>query len=367
MLYLDNAATTLRKPLTVYASMLYNTLFCSANAGRGAHRLSLGNMERIIETQELIAQLFNISNPSNIAFMPNATYALNAVISGISKNAHIVVTQMDHNSVLRPAHQKGSYSIAKADKTGFVSPEAVEREIREDTQLIVCTHASNVCGTIMPIERIGEIAKKHGCMFLIDAAQTAGCVDIDAEKMHADFIAFSGHKGLMGPLGTGGLYVRNPDTLTPIITGGTGSSSESLTQPREMPDMLHSGTLNTPSISALGNAVKYILKRGVGEIGTHESHLAARLDELLGNTKGVQLYGAAHKTGICAFNIDGLTSDMTQERIGDKIALRSGYHCAPLAHQALGTQNRGIVRISFGVYDSLRTVEKAYRVIREII
>lgn len=362
MLYLDNAATSIKKPFRVYSSMIYNTLFCSANAGRGGHRLSLKNMEKVIETQELIAELLNIREPQNIAFTPNATYALNMAIAGtLADGGHVVVTQMDHNSVLRPVHRLGNYSVAKADKAGYVSAAAVEKEIRPDTKLVVCTHASNVCGTIMNVEEIGRVAKKHGAKFLIDAAQTAGCVNIDAEKMHADFIAFSGHKGLMGPLGTGGLYVRNPSLLKSVISGGTGSNSESLDQPHEMPDMLHSGTLNTPAIAALGAAVRFILKEGVRAIGERERYLALRLDEMLGNTKGIRCYGGKNKTGISAFNIGTLTSAEAEERIGNSVALRSGYHCAPLAHKALGTEDTGIVRVSFGAFDSLNTVQKVYK------
>lgn len=365
MLYLDNAATTVRKPWRVYASMAYNTLFYSANAGRGGHRLSLRNMEKVIETQELIAQLFNISEPQNIAFTPNATYALNMAMLGTG--GHVVVTQMDHNSVLRPVHRLGNYSVAKADMTGFVSAESVEREIREDTRLVVCTHASNVCGTIQPVEEIGKIAKKHGALFMIDAAQSAGCLDIDVQKLGADFIAFSGHKGLMGPLGTGGLYVKNPEALETVITGGTGSDSESLIQPHIMPDMLHSGTINAAAIAALGEGVRYILKEGAWAIGEHERYLAHRLDDMLRNTRGITIYGRREKTGLCAFNIRGMSSGEAETRIGKEIALRSGYHCAPLAHKALGTEETGAVRISFGAFDNMGSVNKAYRLIKEAI
>ena len=365
MLYLDNAATTVKKPWRVYAAMAYNTLFYSANAGRGAHRLSLRNMEKIIETQELIAQLFNISEPQNIAFTQNATYALNMAILGTK--GHVVVTQMEHNSVLRPVHHRGNYSVAKADMTGFVSAEAVEKEIREDTRLVVCTHASNVCGTIEPVEEIARIAKKHNALFLIDAAQTAGCVEIDAQKTGADFIAFSGHKGLMGPLGTGGLYVKNPQLLETVITGGTGSESQSLIQPHIMPDMLHCGTVNATAIAALGEGVRFILREGVKAIGERERHLALTLSDMLKNTKGITVYGRRGRTGVCAFNVRDMSSGAVADRIGESIALRSGYHCAPLAHEALGTSDRGVVRISFGAFDNMSSVNKAYRSIKEVI
>lgn len=365
MLYLDNAATTVKKPWQTYAAMMYNTVFYSANAGRGGHKLSLRNMNKIIEVQELIGELFNIDQPQNIAFTPNATYALNmAIIGTLIDGGHAVVTQAEHNSVLRPVHRLGNYSVAKADKYGYVSVEEVEHAIRDDTKLIVCTHASNVCGTIQPVEEIGKIAKKYGIMFMLDAAQTAGCHEIDAQKINADFIAFSGHKGLMGPLGTGGLYVKNPEKLTAIITGGTGTDSESLVQPKVMPDMLHSGTLNTPAIAALGVSVRFILKEGAKAIGERERELSARLDDMLANTSGIELYGNKNKIGISAFNRKGLSSAEFEERMGKGIALRSGYHCAPLAHRALGTENIGAVRISFGAFDTKRKVDRAYELIK---
>lgn len=361
MLYLDNAATTLKKPACVYKAMIYNTLFCSANAGRGGHKLSLKNMERVVETQELLAELFNIDKPQNIALLPNATYALNMAILGTG--GHVVVTQMEHNSVLRPAHIIGNYSIAKADKKGFVNAISVENEIRSDTKLIVCTHASNVCGTIQPINEIVRAAHRHGAKFLLDASQTAGSMDIDAKKLGADFIAFPGHKGLMGPLGTGGLYVKNPQELNPVITGGTGSNSESLIQPDAMPDMLHSGTLNTPAIAALGSAVRFILKEGAGAIGEYERYLAGVLDEELKNIPGIEIYGSAHKVGITAFNLFDLSSSQTELLLNGKIAVRSGYHCAPLAHRAIGTEKKGAVRVSFGMYNKPRDAKALARCI----
>lgn len=272
MKYLDNAATSRRKPLGVYASMFKNTVFGSENAGRGGHKLSLAAVKEIVETQDEIAELFHIDEPQNIAFLQNATYALNFAIRGaLHDGGHVIATQMDHNSVLRPVYEHGDYTIVKADKFGFVNPADVEKAIKGNTRLIACTHASNVCGTLQQAEEIGKIAKKHGVLFLLDTAQTAGCVDIDAERLNVDFLAFSGHKGLMGPLGTGGLYVRNPETLTPIVTGGTGSNSESVRQPDFMPDMLHSGTMNTPAIAALREGVRYIRRRGAENIGDRKS------------------------------------------------------------------------------------------------
>ena len=358
MLYLDNAATTFRKPFSVYASLVWNTVFKSVNAGRGGHKLSVKGTEAIVEAQDEISALFNIKNPQNIAFTMNATYALNMVMLGVLHGGgHSVVTEMEHNSVLRPAHRLGNYTVVKADKSGYVSPDDVKEAIKEDTKLIVCTHASNVCGTIQSAEEIGKIAKENNILFLVDAAQTAGCVEVDAEKMGADFLAFSGHKGLMGPLGTGGVYVRDPSTVDAIITGGTGSSSESLIQPLFMPDMLQSGTQNTPAIKALCEGVKFVKKHGAEAIGEKERYLAHKMEDELMNMGGVKIYGRRHRIGTTAFNVEGLTSSEVAQSLSEKFALRAGYHCAALAHAALGTKG-GTVRFAPSVFNTEAEVMK---------
>ncbi len=359
MLYLDNAATSLQKPFAVYASLIKNTLFSSGNAGRGGHKMSMNAVRAIVDTQDSIARLFNIDNPQNIVFTQNATYALNTAIFGTAGNGgHIVVTAMEHNSVLRPAVRLGNFSIVNADKNGYVHAPDVEKAIREDTKLIVCTHASNVCGTVEPVYEIGRIAKKHGIPFLIDAAQTAGCLKIDADKMNADLIAFSGHKGLMGPLGTGGLYIKEPEKLAPFAFGGTGSNSDSAVQPEIMPDKFHSGTMNTPAIAALGAGAEYVVKCGVDAVREHETNLAKNFRENLLNMDNVTVYGDGRGIATVAFNVGELPSGEAFERFGGKAAVRAGYHCAPLAHKALGTEKRGVVRASFGIFNSVKDVSK---------
>lgn len=238
MIYLDNAATCYTKPFSVYKEMTLSTALLSANAGRGGHYLSMKAAEKISETAIEIAELFNISNPSAIAFTQNATLALNMAILGAGRDKHIVTTSMEHNSVLRPINALGNYTIVKADKEGFVNPDKIRSAIRHNTGLIVISHISNVCGSIQNINAIVAAANEFNIPVLLDAAQSAGIVDIDVQRMNIDMLAFSGHKGLMGPLGTGGLYVRNENMLIPIITGGTGSDSEKLAQPLNMPDML---------------------------------------------------------------------------------------------------------------------------------
>lgn len=357
MLYLDNAATSFKKPVCVYRDMLLNTLYLSANAGRGGHKLSVKAAERTMQTAESIAELFNIENPMQIAFMQNATYALNTAIAGVAKNGHIIVTSMEHNSVLRPAAAYCKYTLVKADRYGFVSADDIERAIRHDTRLIVCTHISNVCGSIQPIEEIGKIAKKHSIPFLVDAAQSAGTADIDVNKMNISLLAFSGHKGLMGPLGTGGLYVKDGLDISPIISGGTGSASESLAQPDFMPDMLQSGTLNTPAIAALGAGVKFILKQTPSAILAHERYLALKVIGELKNMDGITLYGtcdAQRRNGTLSFNISGADSGEVSGILNDRysIAVRGGWHCAYPAHKTLGSEKGGSVRVSFGYFNT---------------
>ena len=367
MLYLDNAATSRQKPAGVYFALIKHTVFGSQNAGRGSHRLSIRGMRDVVEAQDTVAELFNIRKPQNIAFTMNATYALNMAIKGtLEKGDHVIATEMDHNSVLRPVYEQSEFTIVKADGSGVVNPADIERAVRPNTKLIVCTHASNVCGAIQPVKEIGEIARRSGALFLLDTAQTAGCMNIDVNDLNADLLAFSGHKGLMGPLGTGGLYVREPELLKPLITGGTGSLSESVTQPRFMPDMLHSGTINTPGIAALAAGVRYVLRHGADSIGNGERELAEYVIGEFKNMGGIRVYGNENRIGTVAFNIGNIDCETVAEMLGSKIAVRAGYQCAPLAHKALGTSDRGAVRASFGAFngknDAKKLVDAVYKI-----
>lgn len=365
MIYLDNAATTRRKPLSVYAST-FSRAMSGGNAGRGANKLSLGGVNTIVTAQDRIAELFSVPDPGNIIFTYNATYALNMAILGtLNKGDHVIVTAMDHNSVLRPVHLHGNFSVAKADRKGFVSPLSVRQCIKNNTKLIICTHVSNVCGTVEPVKEIARIAHENGALFLLDASQSAGSVPINMEEIGADMLACPGHKGLMGPMGTGVLCIKNPDKVNAIITGGTGSMSESYTQPETMPEKFHSGTLNTPAIAGLTKGVEFILKEGVTAIGAREFFLNSALRNELKNMKNVSVYGTG-ETGITAFNVKGLGSEDTAHRLGDKIIVRAGYHCAPLAHKALGTEKTGAVRISFGYFNTISEVRKVTDIIYKI-
>lgn len=358
MIYLDNAATSTQKPLNVIFKMCKESLFTSVNAGRGAHRKSLRAVEGINKTAELTAELFNVDEPSQIAFLPNATYALNLGMLGVLEPFdNVIVTSMEHNSVLRPAARHGNVTVVRADSEGLVDAKDVENAIRPDTKLIICTHASNVCGTVQPVEEISKIAKEYGIIFMLDCAQTAGCMKIDNKIIGADLIAFSGHKGIMGPLGTGGLYVAPHIELSPVITGGTGSMSESVLQPTFMPDMLHSGTMNTPAIMALGTAISDI-KDYTEEIYEYERYLARSFIDDLKNMDGIYLYGTEtdKRNGTVSFNIKDCDPGEIEEYLDreKKIIVRAGYHCAPLAHKTIGSEKTGTVRVSFGYYNTVR-------------
>lgn len=365
MLYLDNAATTRRKPHSVYTATMRQAML-SGNAGRGSNKLSLGGINTIISAQEVAARLFNVADENNIVFTPNATYALNmAILGAVNPDEHIVVTAMDHNSVLRPAALHGNYSVADADRDGFVSPLAVRQRMRRNTRLVVCTHVSNVCGTIQPVKEIARIAHENNALFLLDASQSAGSITVDMQNIGADILACPGHKGLMGPMGTGILCIRDPSTVKAVIVGGTGSQSELLSQPENMPDKFHSGTMNTPAIAGLTEGIKFVLREGVDNIGKHEQYLNNMLRNELRQMKNVTVYGKG-ETGITAFNINTLPSEKTEEMLGENIIVRAGYHCAPLAHKALGTDSVGAVRVSFGYFNTVAEVRKLTEIIYKI-
>ncbi|MBE7044122.1 MAG: aminotransferase class V-fold PLP-dependent enzyme [Ruminococcaceae bacterium] len=374
MLYLDHAATSYQKSPAFYRAMDYYTRTHSVNAGRGGHSFSISGALGIAKTRESLARLFNISNPDRIAFCQNASMALNLAIGGIlSDTTHAIVTQMEHNSVLRPVHRFGNYTMVSADKKGFVSADNVARSIRPDTRLIICTHASNVCGSIQPIKEIGKIAKQYGIPLLLDAAQTAGAYPIDVKALGVDMLAFSAHKGLLGPLGVGGLYVSESVTLKPVLSGGTGTQSDRLFQPVEMPELLEVGTQNTPAIMALKASVDYILARTPQAIHEYELSLAMHLIENLNNIPGITVYGMTEKknrnaTVLC--NLAGMDSGGLADRLNDfNIATRAGWHCAYPAHCALGTEQSGGVRISFGAFSKTSDVAKVtdaiYRIAKQ--
>jgi len=369
VIYLDNAATSWPKPERVYRAADRALRDSSGNPGRSGHRLSLAAGRCLEETRLLLAQLFHIPRPGSLAFTLNTTDALNLALKGVLKPGDQVVTSsMEHNSVARPLEalkaQGVEYTKVRTDPQTGTDPGEVERALRDNTRLVVMTQVSNVTGTENPIGAIGEICRRRDILFLVDAAQSAGCVPLHVEEMHISLLAFPGHKGLLGPQGTGGLYVREGLVLTPLREGGTGSRSEELTQPPSGPDRYESGTPNTPGIAALGEGVRIILEEGVEEIARRETVLTNRLLEGLGEIPGLHLYGpppGPRRRGVVSLRLDTLESAEAALILDGTfgIAVRAGLHCAPEAHRTLGTLAGGTLRLSPGYATTEAEIDQA--------
>lgn len=376
MIYLDHAATSFPKPPAVLEKVMSVMTEYGANPGRSGHKLAMRTNREIFDTREKIATLFHIENPLDIAFTFNCTMALNMAIHGmVGAGDHVVTTSMEHNSVLRPLNAlraKGAeITIVKAGPDGIVSPKEIEAEIRPNTKLLVSTHISNLTGSIQPIAEFGRIAKERNITFLVDAAQSAGVYDIDVQAMGIDLLAFPGHKSLLGPQGTGGLYVNEELDLETIMEGGTGSFSNSVDQPILMPDKLESGTLNAPGLIALGAGIDFILSEGMAKIRAHEEDLAFRFMAGLSEISGVAVYGPKVRgkhAPVVMMNLRDMDSSELALRLNDDfdIAVRPGLHCAPLAHETMGTFRQGAVRFSFGYTNTEDDVNRALEAIRTI-
>ncbi len=378
MIYLDNAATSFPKPVEVYDRMNLFIRETCANPGRSSHEMARASASWVMKAREVGTQLFNIENPLRIGFTPNATYALNMAIQGVLKKGdHVITTAMDHNSVLRPLYElkrKGviDYTVIMPyNSYGAIDPFAVSKAVRANTRLIVLTASSNVTGTILPYKEVGEIARRKGIIYLVDGAQGAGVLPLDVKTMNISLLAFPGHKSLMGPQGTGGLYVNESVNLAPIIQGGTGSHSFETVQPLFMPDVIECGTLNTPGIVGLGAGIEFILKTGTDTILKRKELLITKLYEGLAAHKKIKLYSTAenHKnSGIIAFIINGTDSSEIANLLDSRyhIATRPGFHCAPLAHKALGTEKTGLLRLSLGYFNTLDEIQYAIDSIKEI-
>ena len=376
MIYLDNAATTFPKPEAVYNAMMDCMKNYCANPGRAGHKLAMKAAREIYDTRENIAKLFNIDNPMNIVFTNNATDSLNLAIKGVvNKGDHIITTSMEHNSVIRPikALEKVGVenTIVQCDDQGFLNIDDLEKAIKPNTKLIVTTHASNVCGTLIDIKSISEIANKHNILYLIDASQTVGVYDIDLKDIKADMLAAPGHKGLLGPQGTGILYIREGLNIGILKEGGTGSRSEDLFQPDLLPDKYESGTHNTPGIVGLNEGVKFIFKEGIDKIKEHEEELCKYMLERLEEVPNIKIYGpkdANKRASVISINIGNMDSGEITFLLDSEynIATRSGIHCAPLAHKTLGTLEQGAVRFSIGYFNTKEEIDKAINALKEI-
>lgn len=376
MYYFDNAATTFPKPETVYDKVYEAMKEYGANPGRSGHKMALKANREVYDTRVLLSKFFNIKDAFNLIFTFNCTTALNMAIRGTLKEGdHVITTSMEHNSVLRPVKHLESLgvenTIVYADEDGYITKESIEKAIRTNTKMIAMTHVSNLTGTVMPIEEIGKLAKAKGILFLVDASQSAGVIPIDVDKMNIDFLAFPGHKGLLGPQGTGGLFVRDGLNTDTIIQGGTGSESYSIYQPEIMPDKFESGTLNMPGIVGLKEGLNYILETGIENIRRKEEKLSCYFIEELRKIEGVRIYGhadAVQRAAVIPINILDMDSSEVSYILDDRydICVRPGLHCAPLAHESIGTLEQGAVRFSFGPFNTEEEVEYSIRAIYEI-
>lgn len=372
MIYFDYAATSFIKPFSVYSTAAQVMKLYAANAGRGGHNLSVKAGEIIYDTREKLSRLFHIENPSQIAFFPNTTAALNAGIKGVlNRGDHVVTSSMEHNSVIRPLEElkrRGEidYTVVQADYTGHLNPSDFLRACRHNTRLVLCQHASNVCGTSHDIYAISRLVRTDKRLFMTDVAQSAGILDIDAREV--DLLAFPGHKALYGPQGTGGLYIKEGIVPKTLIEGGTGSQSELLTQPQEMPDRLESGTQNVAAIAALGAGVDFIMHEGLNTIAGFEMMLTNYFEESIKNINHIKILGQGPKVGVTALNLDGRdcieVADILNRDYG--IAVRSGLHCAVKAHETLGTKETGCIRFSFGYFNTKKEVDKAISALYQI-
>jgi len=379
MIYFDNAATSFPKPPQVVEAISHFLTEIGASPGRSAHRLSIEAGRIVYDAREALAELFRLDDPLRVVFSANATQSLNLALRGLLRPGdHVITSSMEHNSVMRPLRalerQGVRLTVVPCSSAGMLDPVDVERGIGADTRLVVLNHASNVTGTLLPVRAVGRLVREHGLFFLVDAAQTAGCYPLDMEADHIDLLAFTGHKGLLGPTGTGGLCLGSRlrvDELEPLMRGGTGSRSEMEEQPDFVPDKYESGTPNTLGLAGLEAGVRFVLEKGVSHMRGHEMELTELLLGGLTSMDGVTVYGPLdlkQRTAVVSFNIRGMEPSEVALRLDEEydIMCRPGLHCAPAAHKTIGTFPQGTVRFASGFYNSAREVEQALAAVRAI-
>lgn len=373
MIYLDNAATTLQKPPQVGQAMLA-ALQTAGNPGRGAHEPTLHAARLVYGAREALAQLFHAESPACIAFAANATQALNTALCGLlAPGDHVITTVCEHNSVLRPLYRLRAQGVqvdfVGVDMRGNLRCEQFEQLLRPNTKAVVVTHASNVTGNVTDLERVSAFAKEHGLLMIVDAAQTAGARPIDVQKLGLDVLCFTGHKALLGPQGTGGLYVRPGLRVAPLVVGGSGVHSFDEAHPAEMPTALEAGTLNVPGLAGLEAGVRWILAQGVETLCEKETALARLFYENVKDVPGAVVYGdctAESHAPIVSLNLTGEDSARVADALWEEygVCVRAGAHCAPLMHKALGTVEQGVVRFSFSHQNTEEEVLAAAAAVR---
>jgi cysteine desulfurase family protein len=380
MIYLDHAATSWPKPREVITAMADFLEQAGGNPGRAGHHLSIDAGRIVYNARETLAEFFNASDPLRVIFTANATQAINLCLYGILRPGdHVITSSMEHNAVMRPLRNLESrgvrLSVAPCAPDGSMDPGAIVAAIRPSTRIIAITHAGNVTGTILPIAEIAEAAHQSGVLLLVDAAQTAGALPLDVQAMNIDFLAFTGHKGLQGPPGTGGLVIGdrvNTKDLEPLWRGGTGSRSEFEIQPEDLPDKFESGTVNGPGIAGLGAGVQYIMKKGVEAIRAQEIELTRQLAEGMKGIDGVAVYGpddATRSVAIVSFTAVGHRVSDIGLRLDEEFGIlsRVGLHCAPAAHRTIGTFPEGVVRFALGLETTREEIALAIEAVKQIV
>lgn len=375
MIYMDNAATTLKKPQEVIDAVV-QAMTSMGNAGRGANEAALGAARMIYTAREKMCHFFGGEKPSRLVFTNNSTESLNIALKGLlNPGDHAITTVLEHNSVLRPLYQLQEQgvelTVIGCDEKGNIDLKDMETAIRENTRLIVCTNGSNLTGNYIPLEPIGELAHRHGLLFVVDASQTAGVFPIDVKNMQIDVLCFTGHKGMLGPQGTGGMYVSEGVEIRPFKAGGTGVQTFSKTQPEELPVRLEAGTLNGHGIAGLLAGVEYLEKTGIDTIRAREQMLMRRFYNGIKDIPGLTFYGDFEQKERCpivTFNIGDYDSGEVSDALlmDYEISTRPGGHCAPLLHEAFGTVKQGAVRFSFSHYNTEEEIDTAIRAVYEL-
>lgn len=375
MIYFDNAATSLQKPDAV-VDAVYAAMKTMGNGGRGGHAASLEAGRVIYAAREALAKLFQVKDASRIAFTSNATESLNMAIKGLlQKGDHVITTEIEHNSVLRPLYEveaKGvELTIIPSDLKGRINSQHIKKNIKENTKMVICTHASNVTGNLIDIKEIGRICEEANVVFVVDASQTAGVFPIHVEEQKIDVLCFTGHKGLLGPQGTGGIYVREGIEISPLKTGGSGFMTFSKTQPSMMPECLEAGTLNGHGIAGLYAGVTYLLEKRIKQVRKKEQKLMWQFYEGIKDISNIKIYGdfsTKERAAIVSFNLGAYDSTEVSDQLAEDYGIytRAGGHCAPLLHQALGTKEQGAVRFSFSFYNTEEEVNCAIHAVREL-
>lgn len=380
-IYFDNAATTFPKPDSVVKAMFDYMSNQGGSANRGSSSTALQSSRAVYDCRYELAKFFNFPKSENVIFTNNITTSLNMLLLGIIKSGwHIITTSMEHNSVIRPLVKISEevpdveLDIIKCNEEGFISVEKIKDRIKDNTKLIILTHASNLVGTIQPIEEIGKICKENNILFILDSAQTAGVVPIDMEKFNINGLAFTGHKSLLGPQGIGGFIIDDKlnSMCKNIFSGGTGSNSSLVEQPQDLPDKFEYGTLNTPGIIGLLEGIRFIEKEGIEKIKEKEEFLCQKAMDLLNEIPEIKIYGpmdSMKKTSTISFNIEGMDPEFTGFLLDNEfnITCRTGIHCTPLAHKTVGSYPMGSIRISLGYFNTLEEVYRFVEVIKELI